>query len=50
MQRNRPYLQTFPDEKWVFCKFGGSFIPPQLEEPFNEINEAYKSYQMILNF
>ncbi|MDX4058928.1 tryptophan synthase subunit beta [Aliarcobacter skirrowii] len=42
MQRNRPYLQTFPDENGFFGKFGGSFIPVQLEEPFNEINEAYK--------
>lgn len=41
MQKQKPYLQSFPDENGYFGKFGGSFIPPQLELPFNEINEAY---------
>ena len=50
MQRNRPYLQTFPDENGFFGKFGGSFIPPQLEEPFNEINEAYKKLSNDFEF
>jgi tryptophan synthase beta subunit len=31
-----------PDENGYFGKFGGSFIPPQLEEPFKDIREAYK--------
>ncbi len=38
----KPYLETMPDENGYFGKFGGSFIPPQLEKPFEEINEAYK--------
>ncbi|MBT3882883.1 MAG: tryptophan synthase subunit beta [Campylobacteraceae bacterium] len=38
----KPYLETMPDENGYFGKFGGSFIPPQLEEPFKEIREAYK--------
>ncbi len=38
----KPYLESMPDEKGYFGKFGGSFIPPQLEKPFEEINEAYK--------
>lgn len=51
MQKQKPYLERFPDEKGYFGKFGGAFIPPQLEEPFREINEAYeklaKSYEFI---
>ncbi len=45
----KPYLATTPDEKGFFGKYGGAFIPPQLEAPFAEINEAYdklsKSYE-----
>jgi len=40
-----------PDGKGFFGKFGGAFIPPQLEEPFREITEAYmrlsKSYDFL---
>jgi len=36
-----PYLQTVPDENGFFGKYGGAYIPPQLEEPFKEIREAY---------
>lgn len=47
----KPYLDSMPDEKGFFGKFGGAFIPPQLEEPFREINEAYdklsKSFEFI---
>lgn len=35
------YLETHPDEKGYFGKFGGSYIPPILEEPFAEITKAY---------
>ena len=35
------YLKTMPDENGYFGRFGGSFIPPQLVEPFNEITKAY---------
>ncbi len=41
MQKQRPYLECFPDTNGYFGKFGGSYIPPQLETPFKEINEAY---------
>ncbi len=45
------YLDSNPDEKGYFGKFGGAFIPPQLEKPFAEINEAYdrlsKSYDFL---
>jgi tryptophan synthase beta chain len=35
------YLETHPDENGYFGKFGGSFIPPMLEEAFAEITRAY---------
>ncbi|WP_419769852.1 MAG: tryptophan synthase subunit beta [Candidatus Marinarcus sp.] len=38
----KSYLETMPDENGFFGKFGGSYIPPQLEVPFQEINAAYK--------
>ncbi len=41
MELKKPYLETMPDENGYFGKFGGSYIPPQLEEPFKEITEAY---------
>ena len=37
----KPYLETMPNEQGFFGKFGGQFIPPQLEQPFREITEAY---------
>ncbi|MEA2018656.1 MAG: tryptophan synthase subunit beta [Campylobacterota bacterium] len=37
----KPYLETVPDENGYFGKFGGAFIPPPLEKPFQEIREAY---------
>ncbi len=42
MQSQKPYLESMPDENGYFGKFGGAFIPPQLEEPFREIREAYE--------
>ncbi|TLP35762.1 tryptophan synthase subunit beta [Arcobacter arenosus] len=35
------YLENNPDEKGFFGKFGGSFIPPMLEEPFAKITQTY---------
>ncbi len=35
------YLESHPDEKGFFGKYGGSFIPPVLEGPFAEITKAY---------
>lgn len=37
----KPYLETMPNEQGFFGKYGGQFIPPQLEQPFREITEAY---------
>src|SRR5574344_3095691 len=50
MQKQKPYLQSFPDENGYSGKFGGSFIPPQLELPFNEINEAYNKLSNDFQF
>ncbi len=47
----KSYLESNPDEKGYFGKFGGAYIPPVLEKPFAEINEAYdklsKSYDFL---
>lgn len=36
-----PASSTVPDKKGFFGKYGGQFLPPQLEKPFAEITEAY---------
>lgn len=36
------YLENTPDENGYFGRFGGSFIPPVLEKPFEDIKEAYE--------
>lgn len=36
------YLKQFPTKDGYFGEFGGAFIPPQLEEQFKEIAEAYE--------
>lgn len=35
------YLKNYPDENGYFGKYGGSFIPDELQKAMNEINEAY---------
>ncbi len=39
--KEKSYLASQPDEKGYFGHYGGAYIPPQLEEAFKEINEAY---------
>ena len=39
---NKSYLETMPDANGFFGKFGGSFIPPILEKPFEDIKKAYE--------
>ena len=34
-------LYNLPDENGFFGKYGGKFLPPELEKPFAEITEAY---------
>ena len=36
------YLKNTPDEKGYFGKFGGSYIPPVLENAFEDIKRAYE--------
>jgi tryptophan synthase beta subunit len=38
-KQNNPFAG--PDENGFFGKYGGKFLPPQLEKPFAEIIEAY---------
>lgn len=46
----KPYLESMPDENGFFGKFGGAFIPPQLETPFAEINRAYDKLSKSFEF
>ncbi|MBE0490664.1 MAG: tryptophan synthase subunit beta [Sulfurospirillum sp.] len=39
--QNKPYLKAFPDANGYFGKFGGAFLPPQLIEQFQSIEQAY---------
>ena len=39
--REKAYTQRFPDSKGYFGKFGGAFLPPQLIEQFEKIEQAY---------
>lgn len=45
------YFKTFPDKSGLFGSFGGSFIPPNLQEEMGKITEAYysisKSHEFI---
>ncbi|WP_198304354.1 tryptophan synthase subunit beta [Arcobacter vandammei] len=50
MQKQKPYLDSFPDVNGYFGKFGGSYIPPELEKPFFEINEAYTKLSKDFTF
>lgn len=44
------YLESYPDENGYFGKFGGSYIPPMLEEPFAEITKAYNELKHSPDF
>ncbi|HHT82863.1 MAG: tryptophan synthase subunit beta [Christensenellales bacterium] len=37
------YLKNYPDEKGFFGEFGGAYLPPELEEAFTEIDQAYNT-------
>ncbi len=39
----RDYLKTFPNAMGQFGEFGGSFIPPHLQEEMDKITDAYYS-------
>lgn len=38
---DKPYLKSFPDSQGFFGAFGGSFVPPQIAEAMQEIEENY---------
>ena len=46
----KPYLESMPDDNGFFGKFGGAFIPPQLEKPFSDINKAYDKLSKSFEF
>ena len=35
------YFRNYPDANGYFGKYGGSYIPPQLQAAMNEITDAY---------
>ena len=37
------YFKNYPDAKGYFGKYGGSYIPPELQTAMNEISEAYQT-------
>ena len=37
------YFKNYPDTNGYFGKYGGSYIPPELQTAMNEINEAYQT-------
>ncbi len=47
---NKPYLESFPNAQGYFGKFGGAFLPPELEEQFKEIEKAYLTIGNSHNF
>ncbi len=50
MSKQKSYLESFPNQDGFFGAFGGAFIPPQLEKPFQEINEAYEKLSKSFDF
>jgi tryptophan synthase beta chain len=39
--KEKPYLTRLPDQKGYFGKFGGAYLPPELIEQFEKIEQAY---------
>ena len=37
------YFKNYPDQNGFFGKYGGSYIPPELQVAMNEIAEAYQT-------
>ena len=44
------YLDNLPNKDGYYGKFGGSFIPPVLEEPFKDIIKAYEELKNSKDF
>ncbi|MDR2863421.1 MAG: tryptophan synthase subunit beta [Puniceicoccales bacterium] len=45
-----PAHRTQPDSKGFFGRFGGSFVPPELQKQMDEINAAYQSISRSHDF
>ena len=39
----RNYLKEYPDSNGRFGEYGGSYLPPDLQEAFDEITKAYRT-------
>jgi len=50
MELKKSYLESHPDENGYFGKYGGAYIPSQLEQPFKEITEAYDKLSKSHNY
>ena len=46
----KPYLKSFPNKEGYFGKFGGAFLPPELIEQFQKIEQAYLTIGNSHNF
>lgn len=44
------YFKNYPDKAGFFGKYGGSFIPPELQNAMNEITDAYYSISKSRKF
>ena len=44
------YIKEYPSPLGYFGKYGGAYIPPQLENAFKEINEAYATIAQSAKF
>lgn len=44
------YFKNYPDKSGFFGKYGGSFIPPELQNAMNEITDAYYSISKSRKF
>ena len=37
------YINTYPDEKGMFGRYGGAILPPELVKPMREVADAYET-------
>lgn len=44
------YLKHFPDQDGWFGEYGGAFLPPELQQPFAEIADAYARFSRSADF
>ena len=42
------YFRNYPDANGYFGKYGGSYIPPQLQAAMDEITDAYMTICLSL--